>query len=84
MDTLHLTRELIAYAKKEVDLKSLLTPSEKVTANHILFQQFIEGTKWKGLPKVIFYIIVAEEFGAMAGKDEKGFFGYRLQLIQTS
>lgn len=67
-------------AKKEVDLKSLLVESDTVTANHILFKEFIDKTKWKGLPKVIFYIIVAEEFGGLGGKDEKGLFGYRLKI----
>lgn len=83
MDTLQLTPEVIAYARKEVDLKSLLKPAEKVTANHILYQQFIEGTKWKGLPKVIFYIIIEQEFGSAMGKDEKGLLGYKLQLINS-
>jgi hypothetical protein len=73
-----LTRELIEYAKKEVQISQILSKGEKVIAQHILYEQFIEKTKWKSLPKLIFYILLEEEFGAPYLKDSNGDLGYSL------
>lgn len=75
-----LTPEVIEMAEKELDVKSLYEASENVTASHILFQYFIENTKWKGLPKFIYYIIMDNAFGQAFEKDENGLLGRRLSL----
>lgn len=60
-------------------IKDCFEKSEKVTAKHILFNQFIEYIK-KPLPKLIFYILMDEIFGVCNGKDESGNLGYHLQF----
>lgn len=50
--------------------------SEAVIANHILFQSFHEEVP--NLPKIFFYIIMEELYGAPNGKDAQGNLGYHL------
>jgi len=61
-------------------LNECFETSDKVTAKHILFQQFIEQIK-KPLPKVIFYILMDEMYSSTIGKDEQGNLGYALTLV---
>jgi hypothetical protein len=75
-----LTPELIEHAKKEVDITQYFQPSEVCTPKHELFKQFIEGTKWKGLPKIIFYILMDDLFPSSIKKAPCGDLGYSLQL----
>jgi hypothetical protein len=77
-----LTAELIEHAKQDVDIKQYFLPSETCTPKHLLFKEFIEGTKWKGLPKVIFYIIMDDEYPQSIGKAVNGDLGYFLKLKQ--
>lgn len=79
-----LTPEVVEYAKKEVGIKKYFVPSETCIANHILFNQFIEGTKWKSLPKVIFYILMNEEYGLPHFMDENKNLGYKLSLVKDA
>lgn len=53
--------------------------SDKVTAKHILYEQYIQYLK-KPLPKALFYIIMDKLYPSQ-GKDEHGYFGYYLRLI---
>jgi hypothetical protein len=82
MSTMALSPELIEYAKKEVHIVSFFEKSDEVTANHILYQQFIESSKWKGLPKIIFYILMSDVYGQPHLKDKKGLLGYALKIIK--
>lgn len=77
---MNLTPEVIEMAEKELDVKSIYEPSEKVIANHVLFQNFIDKTQWKGLPKVIYYIVMDNAFGMAQEKDEDGFLGRKLSI----
>jgi hypothetical protein len=77
-----LTPELIEHAKKEVQIEQYFQKSETATAKHILFKEFTEGTKWKGLPKIIFYILMDELYGQAKAAD--GNLGYLVTLKQTT
>lgn len=77
-----LTPELIEHAKKEINIQQYFIRSKTFTAKHILFQKFVESTKWKGLPKVIFYILMDELYPRSIGKAECGNLGYCLELIE--
>lgn len=76
-----LTPEVIEHAKKEINIQQYFIRSGKFTPKHLLFQKFIEGTKWKGLPKVIFYILMDDLYPRSIGKAECGNLGYSLDLI---
>jgi hypothetical protein len=75
-----LTPEVIDMAKKEIPLTEYYNEVETVTAQHILFKLFIEGTLWKGVPKMIFYILLQDFFGPPHLKDKNGDLGYAIQL----
>ena len=61
-------------------LSECFQASEKVTPKHILFDEYVKYLQ-KPLPKVIFYIIMDEEYGDLIGKDEEsGNVGYKLTL----
>lgn len=77
---MNLTPEVIDMAKKEVSIDQYYEPDEKCTAQHILFKDFIEGTKWKGLPKVIFYILLGDTYGQPVHKDPNGYLGFKIKL----
>ena len=79
-----LTPELIEHAKKEINMQHYFVRSEVYTPKHLLFKKFIEGTKWKGLPKLIFYIIMDDLYPRSIGKAESGELGYCLELIQKA
>lgn len=65
-------------------LSDIIVKAETVTAQHILFKDFISYLHSKlpnaDLPKVIFYIILQEVFGPCTGKDEQGALGYHLRV----
>lgn len=75
-----LSPEVIEMAEKELDVKSHYIPADEVTANHILYKLFIDGTKWKGVPKLIYYIVMDNTFGMSWEKDKDGFLGRRIIL----
>lgn len=77
-----LSPELIEHAKKEINIQQYFIRSATFTPKHLLFQKFIEGTKWKGLPKVIFYILMDELYPQSIGKAECGNLGYCLDLVE--
>lgn len=58
-------------------LENCFIKSDTVTANHILARQYLDYTA-RGIPKVIFYIIMQEIYGHPKGKDAEGHFGYYL------
>jgi hypothetical protein len=76
-----LTPEVIEFAKKEVNLSAYYRKCDTVTAQHILFKNFTEGTKWGGLPKLIFYILLNDTFGMPRLKDANGDLGYGIELM---
>lgn len=80
---MNVTPELVEYAKKEIGIAQYIEPADKVTANHILFKHFQERTKWKQVPKIIFYILMQEQYGPPYEKDIKGDLGYRLEVKVT-
>lgn len=52
---------------------------EEVTPKHLLFETYVAYLKIP-LPKVIFYIIMDEEYGNLIAKDERsGDLGYKLK-----
>lgn len=77
---MNLTPEVVDMAKKEVDIKQYYEPAEECTAQHILFNDFITATKWKGLPKVIFYILLGNAYEPPIDKDKDGYLGYKIKL----
>lgn len=77
-----LSPELIEHAKKEINIQQYFIRSETFIPKHLLFQKFIEGTKWKALPKLIFYIIMDDIYPRSIGKAECGNLGYCLDLIE--
>lgn len=79
MNTLTLTPEVIEYAKKEVDIVQFYEASEICTAQDILYDDFIKNTKWKGLPKVIFYILLGEAYGQPFEKNANGLLGFKIK-----
>lgn len=80
--TLNLTPEVVAYAKEQVAIEQFYEQSDTVTAQHVLYNEFIEETKWKGLPKILFYILLNETFGFPNLKDADNNLGYALKLIK--
>jgi hypothetical protein len=79
-----ITEELVEYAKKEVEIKQYFEPSDKCTASHVLFEQFLKGTKWGKFPKLLFYILMKEEYGLTVHKDENDDLGYKLTFKNSS
>jgi len=78
-----LSPEVVDMAKKEVDISQYYEPSEECTAQHILFKEFIETSKWKNLPKIIFYILLGEVYGQPIHKDKDGNLGFKIKLIHS-
>lgn len=79
--TMILSPELIEHAKKEVQIEQYFDPSETAIAKHIVFKEFTEITKWKSLPKIIFYILMDELY--TVGKAPDGNLGYKVILKQN-
>lgn len=75
-----ITPEVIEMADRELQVKSLYEPSENVTASHILYEEFVAKTKWKRVPKIIYYIVMDNAFGQSFEKDNAGYLGRRLAL----
>ncbi len=73
-----LTPEVIEHAKKEVDITQYFISAETATPKHLLFKEFTEKTKWKGLPKIIFYILMDQLY--QIGKADNGDLGYMASL----
>lgn len=75
-----LSPEVIEHAKKEVAIEQYYNPCETATAKHILYKEFVEKSKWKGLPKVIFYILMDGLYPVKTAAD--GNFGYCVTFNQ--
>ena len=75
-----LSPEVVDMAKKEVAIEQYYEPAEECTAQHILFKDFITATKWKRLPKVIFYILLGNAYNPPIDKDKDGNLGYKIKL----
>ena len=64
-------------------LKECFVEGDHYEPQHLLYQQYVEYIK-KPLPKVIFYIIMREQFPEYYGKDSRpgmgGNLGYKLKL----
>ena len=71
---MQLTPEIIEMAKKEVAIAQYFTPSEEATAKHLLFKEFVTKTKWSGLPKVVFYLLMDDLYPIKKASD--GNLGY--------
>jgi hypothetical protein len=69
----------VAYKMDFKPLGEVLVKSDKITAQHILFNEFAAYIK-RPLPKVIFYIILNEIYGMTQGNDENGNAGYYLKV----
>lgn len=76
-----LSPELIEHAKNEVNIQQYFILSETCTPKHLLFKDFTEKTKWKGLPKLIFYILMDETFPKSIAKAPDGNLGYCLEIF---
>lgn len=73
-----LSPELVEHAKKEVEISQYFEPAEIAIPKHLLFKEFTEKTKWKGLPKIIFYILMDELYPVR--KADNGDLGYLVSL----
>ena len=64
-------------------LKECFVEGDHYEPQHLLYQQYVEYIK-KPLPKVMFYIIMREQFPEYYGKDSRpgmgGNLGYKLKL----
>lgn len=85
---MQLTPELVAAYKEALQhpeklqldfrpIEECFVNSETVTANHVLAQQYLDYTA-KGIPKVIFYIIMQQLYGMPMWNDPEGHAGYYL------
>lgn len=57
--------------------------SDKVTASHVLWEQFYNGER-KDIPKLIFYVRLHDNYGMPREKDEQGNLGYHLEFVPKS
>ncbi len=71
---MQLTTEVVEMAQKEVAIAQYYTAAEEATAKHLLYQEFVEKTKWKNLPKLIFYILMDKLYTVKKAPD--GNLGY--------
>lgn len=77
---MNLTPEIVEHAKKEVNITPYYEPSDECTAQHTLFKDFTDATKWKGLPKIIFYILLGDAYGQPHHKDANSNLGFKIKL----
>lgn len=77
-----LTPKLVDHARNMIGIKQYFQPSEVAIPKHILFQEFVEKTKWKGTPKVIFYILMDESFTQSKAPD--GNLGYNVSWVTST
>jgi hypothetical protein len=75
---MNITPELIEASRTKINMPQYYEPAEVATPKHILFAEFIEKTEWKGLPKLMYYIIMDKEFSV--GKAPNGDLGYKVTL----
>lgn len=75
-----LSPELIEHAKEEVNIQQYFIVSEVCIPKHLLYKEFTEKTKWKGLPKLIFYILMDDLYPNSISKAADGNLGYCLEL----
>lgn len=75
-----LTAELIEHAKSEVNITQYFIESKACTPKHLMFKEFTEKTKWKGLPKIIFYILMDDTYPQSIAKAQNGDLGYCLEI----
>lgn len=75
-----LTPEVIAFCKQELQIQNDFSPNDIVVANHELFDQWREATQRYKLPKLVFYILMDEVFGATSQKDSNGNLGRKLKI----
>lgn len=78
---MQLTPELIEHAKKEVEITQYFISTATCTPKHLMFKEFTEKTKWKGLPKVIFYILMDNLYPKHIAKAPNGDLGYCLEIV---
>ncbi len=77
---LHIMENPAEYNFDFKPLSQLLVKSDKITAQHILYREYIDCIQNSNIPKVIFYIILQDKYGACHGKDDAGCFGYYLTV----
>ena len=61
-------------------LKECFEPSEEVTAQHILFRDYIKESP--ACPKIFFYIVMEMVYGRVHLKDADGNLGFPLKFIE--
>lgn len=61
------------------DFADYWTLSEKVTATHILAQQYMALNS--NIPKIVVYILFERLMGTAHEVDENGYLGYKLEFI---
>jgi len=76
-----LTPELISAIKEKLPMERFV-PSEKVIAQHELFNQF--KVDYPNLPKLVFYICMDEIFGVCHEKDEQNDLGRKIQYVSPT
>ena len=95
MQSIPLTPQTVALFRKFVEhpeeydgcdykpLKECFVEGDHYEPQHLLYQQYVDYIK-KPLPKVVFYIIMREQFPNYFGKDDRpgqrGDLGYKLKL----
>lgn len=78
-ETVTIAKECLLSGKSFKPFDQLFKPSEKVTAKHELYEQFVTHTNCL-IPKIFIYIVMDELFGQCNGKDEDGNLGYYLHF----
>lgn len=77
-----LTPEVIELIKEEINIQEYFVLAEVATAKHLLYEEFIQQTKWKQLTKLVFYILMDELFPIAKATD--GNLGYKAILKEAS
>lgn len=62
-------------------LNKILLPSDTITAQDDLYNDYCMAIANNGIPKLIFYIILNETYGHPRGNDSKGNAGYYLKVV---
>lgn len=76
-----LSPELIEHAEQKVNIATYYDVTDTCTPKHLVYKEFIEKTKWSGLPKLIFYILMDKSFGHLIQKAPNGDLGYCVKLL---
>lgn len=77
-----LNKQIIDHAQTLLTLDKFYDKAEDITPQHILFKEFRELTVWKQLPKLVFYICMAETFGHPVKDDKQPLLGFRVKPKQ--